>query len=153
VRFQATEEQIESILEHAQADYDPEDIAELVFHSRHHRHVERVIGILREFDTEPDHVAMERASRGDSAAWAGLTRLERDLVLVAARKRRQAEMDERREWVEIFRKHAYGASGGDALPHTQECPDWMVALAGAAGWEDPGTVMKQGRLAELRLGG
>jgi hypothetical protein len=153
VRFQATEDQIESIIEHSEGDYGPEDIAELVFGSRSSRDVNRVIGILHEMNPYVDSVAVERALQGDRDACAALTALERDLVLVAARKRRQAETEERREWIKIFRQHAYGASGGEALPHPRTCPAWMADLADALGFDDPMSVMKQGLLAERRLGG
>ena len=100
-----------------------------------------------------DHVALERAARGDVEVWKNLTRHERDLALIAARKRRLAELEERGVWTDIFRRHCYGHTGGESNPYPMATPDWMVDIARAAGFKDPATVMKQGRLAELRLGG
>lgn len=101
-------------------------------------------------DEYVDEVALERAAAGDVEVWRNLTRLERDLALIAARRRRLAELDERREWVDIFRRHAYGASGGDGVPHRYGSPEWLDRIAKAAGYKSAHTVMKQGRIAELR---
>ena len=99
-----------------------------------------------------DHVALERAATGDPEVWKNLTRHERDLALIAARKRRLAELDERKEWAAVFRRHAHGNPGGESLPHSKAHPAWLLDIARAAGFADPSTVMTQGRLAELRLG-